>query len=331
MSETNTLLQLLERWGSHATTRAAEVLVQDIEAELLLAPLRSLAQHRRDLLRSSLVTLACAAVGGKAEEATPAATAMVLEGYYLGVLDDIIDKSREKLFRPTLSGKYGADAVLLVSIIIDAKAHHALSELLGRLDSTQYVDVSATFQDFLVRMMEGEALNVRVKQQGVVDSQDLLKVFEKQAADVEACTRLGAIIGGASTTHVESLAKYGRTLGILLLLNDDNRDAFHLTLELDDKIRSGSYPYPLMWAANHSMAFQQFLQSLNQKKSISPKDVKHCVAFLFDSGAVTHVRELMKKMATEAVSTLGDLKDSEAKRALDFIATRQPYVVLGHS
>ena len=331
MSETDTLLQLLDRWGSRATTRAAEILVQDIESELLLAPLRALAQHRRDLLRSSLVALSCAAVGGETEDALPAATAMVLEGYYLGVLDDIIDRSRVKLFRPTLSGKYGTDAALLVAIIIDAKAHYTLSELAERLDRGQFLEVSTTFQDFLVRMMEGEALNVRVKQHGVVDSQDLLTVFEKQAADVEACTRLGALIGGASTTDVESLAKYGRLLGTMLLLNDDNRDAFNLTLELEDKVLSGSYPYLLMWGSNHSKDFKQFLQSLHNKKRISPNNVKTCVESLFNSGAVTHVRELMRKRAAEAVSALGDLQDSEAKRALDFIATRQPNVVLGPS
>ena len=331
MNEPDPLLPLLEHWGARATTRAAEILVKDIEAELLLEPLRGLAQHRRDLLRSALVTLSCAAVGGKATDALPAATAMVLEGYYLGVLDDIIDRSRIKLFRPTLSGKYGTDAALLVAIIIDAKAHHTLSELAGKLDRGQFLEVSTIFQDFIVRMMEGEALNVQVKQRGVVASQGLLTVFEKQAADVEACTRLGALIGGASPPEVESFTTYGRLLGTMLLINDDNRDAFHLTLELDDKIRSGSYPYPLMWAANHSTDFKQFLHSLNQKEALSPEDVKHCVAFLFDSGAVAHVHGLMKKLAAEAVSALKELKYSEAKRALDFIATRQPDVVLAHS
>lgn len=331
MNKPDPLLPLLEHWGARATTRAADILVKDIEAELLRAPLQALAQHRRDLLRSALVTLSCAAVGGNAADALPAATAMVLEGYYLGVLDDIIDRSREKLFRPTLSGKYGADAALLVAIIIDAKAHHALSELAGRLDRAQFAEVSTTFRNFLLRMMEGEALNVRVKQHGVVPSHDLLTVFEKQAADVEACTRLGALIGGAAPPEVKAFTTYGRLLGTLLLINDDNRDAFNLTLELDDKIRSGSYPYLLMWAANQSPDFEQCLHALNQKTALSPEDVKRCVTFLFDSGAVAHVRGLMRKLAAAAVSALGDLQDSEAKRALDFIATRQPDVVLGQS
>jgi geranylgeranyl diphosphate synthase type I len=220
---------------------------------------------------------------------------------------------------------------LIVSIIVDAKAHHVLVELLGKLDHDKYLEVHRVFKDFLVRMIEGEALNVEVKKRGFVNSQDLLRVFAKQSADIEACTQLGAIIGCGSKKDVELLATYGRSLGTLLLLNDDNRDAFNLTLELEDKIRSGSYPYPLMWAANHSTEFKQLLQSLHNKKRISPNDAKQCVTLLFESGTIAHVKDLMEKMAAEAVSTLEALNDTEAKRALEVIAESQPCRVLGQS
>jgi geranylgeranyl diphosphate synthase type I len=329
VSEIEGIQEIFECWGSRAVKKASELLLKDVTSEMLMEPLRCLSQHQRDVLRPSLVSLSCEAVGGTAEDALHAAVAMVLEGYYLGLIDDVIDNAKVKLFRPTMLGQFGVDVTLIVSVIVDAKAHHALGELMGKLERDTYRDINRVFKDFLVRMIEGEALNVQVKKQGLVDPKDMIRVFEKHSADIEACTALGAIIGGASQRDVDSLAKYGRILGTMLLLNDDNRDAFNLTLELDDKILRGSYPYPLIWAANNTKDFKHFLQSLKKKKRINPKDVEKCVEYVFDSGAVTHVQSLMETMARDAVSTLKELKDNEAKKNLKIIAQSQPHRVLG--
>jgi geranylgeranyl pyrophosphate synthase len=202
---------------------------------------------------------------------------------------------------------------------------------MGKLGRDPYKAVNRVFKDFLVRMIEGEALNVQVKKEGLVNPKDMIRVFEKHSADIEACTALGGIIGGASQRDVDSLTKYGRILGTMLLLNDDNRDAFNLTLELDDKILRGSYPYPLIWAANKAEKYKRFLHSLKKKKRISPADIAQCVESLYESGAVAHVRSLMEAMALEAVSTLKELKNNKAKNNLEVIAQSQPCRVLGKS
>ena len=177
MSGIDNLQDIFDCWGSRAAKMAGEVLLQDVSSELLREPLQYLSQHRRDLLRASLVGLSCEAVGGEAEEAIQAAVAMVLEGYYLGLLDDIVDDAGVKLFRPTLLERFGVDVALMVSVIVDAKAHHVLGELLGKLEHDTSVDINRVFKDFLVRMIEGEALNVRVKKQGFVNSREMLNVF----------------------------------------------------------------------------------------------------------------------------------------------------------
>jgi geranylgeranyl pyrophosphate synthase len=192
------------------------------------------------------------------------------------------------------------------------------------LDQERYEKVNYIFKDFLVKMVEGEALNVQVKRAKVVDTQRLLEVFEMEAGDIEACTKIGAIIGNGTIGEVETLSQYGRTLGTLFLLREDLMDALNFSVQLGNKLLRGSYPFPVLWAINNSKEFQGFLSILNKKKKVTPHEIKRCVQLLFESGAIDYTTKLMKELAGFAIRSLEKIKKSEAKKALELFAKLQP-------
>jgi len=115
---------------------------------------------------------------------------------------------------------------------------------------------------------------------------------------------------------------------MLLLLNDDNRDALNYSLTLDAKIVTNAYPYPVLWAANQSPRFRRFLEPLHGRDALAPEEVATCVHTLETVGALRHVNALMTRYAHKAASTLSKLPKTEARDQLIELALAQPDLVV---
>jgi geranylgeranyl pyrophosphate synthase len=149
-----------------------------------------------------------------------------------------------------------------------------------------------------------------------------------ESADIEACTKIGAIIGNSTEEEVEALGKYGELLGTIFLLREDLMHSFNFSVQLKDKLIQGAYPFPVLWAVNNSEEFQHFLDRIEHKKKVTPHDVKRCVQLLFNSGAVDYIVTLMEEKAEDAVNLLRKVRESDSKKKLELIVTVQPQMIL---
>jgi len=322
------LNKLLATWGTAIATVANQTLLAASRSKDLTKIVRYFTERRQDILRPSLMRLACKAVGGNPAHTTPAAVAMILTSYHLGLIDDVIDQSHVKLFRPTLLQRVGVNQSLLVATLCLTQAHRALSHLQDHVDGATYRRVHKAFTAFPITMIEGEERNIAVKLQGIVSPPRLLQVFTQHATDIAACMEIGALIGGASADTVAVYSEFGQAFGLLLLVNDDNRDALNFSLNLDVKLLTKAYPYHVLWAANHSTQFRHFLESLQERSTLTTEEVATCVRTLETTGAVAHVKELMTQYAQEAASKLSALQKTEARNQLVELVLAQPDLVL---
>jgi geranylgeranyl pyrophosphate synthase len=319
---------LFKTWGNSSAHAANSCLLASTSSQYLRPALQYFTKRRRDLLRPTLIHLACQAVGGVNEQATPAAIAMILTGYHLGLIDDVIDRSQTKLFHPTMIDRVGVSQSLLIAILCYTRAHYALAEIQNTLGADTYHRILQIFTAFPTTMVEGERLNIRIKKRGIVATSQLMHVLIKHAADIEACTQIGALVGGGSEGMLSALTTYGHHLGILLLLNDDTRDALNYSLALDAKIISQAYPYPVIWAANQSVEYSAWLKARKNRAALTPDEIETSVQYLNDLGAISHVRALMKDHTDAAASILTMLPLTEARKGLATIARAQPSLVL---
>jgi len=321
------LQRVFDNRGTKIVALAEKMLLEGVKSEVLKKPLMYTLHHRKDLVRPTLMSLACEAVNGTPETVSDAAVAMILECYRIAFIDDLIDETHMKNFSYTLPKRFGMQISLLVSIIMSTKAYFALSQLSDKIDPARYMAVNITFKDFIIRMGEGEVRNMKVKQEKKVNIQRLIEVFKMESADIEACTKIGAIIGKGTEEEVKALAKYGRLLGTIFLLREDLMHALNFSVQLKDKLIQGAYPFPVLWALNNSKDFQHFLDSIEKQSKVTPQEIKRCVQLLFNSGALDHVVHLMETKAEESINALSQLKGSEAKKKLEFIARVQPQMV----
>ena len=127
-------------------------------------------------------------------------------------------------------------------------------------------------------MSEGEILEGKLEESEDATFDDYLKVMEyKTATAFEMAAKLGAIIGGGSEEQIESLAEYGKNIGIAYQIRDDLMD-----WKNEDK-----------------------LFNLLVKKSSDPRIV------------FNKMEEMLENFSERALDSLRKINESEAKNNLE--------------
>lgn len=263
-------------------------------------------KYWHDTARPSLMALTCKAVGGDPERTQPIAIPMILISGAIDIHDDIIDVSRKKDGRPTVYGKYGKEIALLVGDALLIKGFIMLNEA-----STMDVHAGKMSQilEIIRRMFfelgDAEALELEFRGRFDVSPRKYLQVVRMKAADVEAHTRISAILGNASNREIKALSEYGRLLGVMIILRDDMIDLM-IPEECRSRIKAEALPLPLLYGLRDPVQGQK-LRSILQNHAIGNKQAKNILKILKDSQAIKQYEKLMEKTAAAAASQLRSL------------------------
>jgi geranylgeranyl diphosphate synthase type II len=176
-----------------------------------------------------LLVIAAAEVGGTAADAVlPAACAVELVHTYSLVHDDLpaMDDSPTRRGRPTCHVVYGDAVAVLAGDGLQALGFDLLAQNAG---------VPGMAPDRVVRAIAALATGIGAR--GMVGGQtlDLLAARDrsrdvreihrlKTGALIEACLRIGGLLGGASDAALEALARYGAHVGLAFQIVDDLLD-----------------------------------------------------------------------------------------------------------
>ncbi|MDH3253758.1 MAG: polyprenyl synthetase family protein, partial [Acidobacteriota bacterium] len=189
-------------------------------------------------LRPALVHFAYQAVGGLGNDRTlPVEMAVELLHTYLLIHDDIMDRAEtrrggsaaHRLFAKEHrrrgwrdgSARHGEAAAILLG---DLAHSHAVGLFLsGVADAVNGAQISRCFTEMCREVVIGQYLEMTAPLRGGLKEQDLLSILRLKSGrySVERPIQLGALLGGASSHVVESLAGYGLAMGEAFQLQDD--------------------------------------------------------------------------------------------------------------
>ncbi len=185
--------------------------------------------------------------------------------------DDIIDNETLRRQKDPFHIKYGYN----ISVLTGDFVLGLILNIASRINNPRVTKNLATTA---MMMSEGEVIESRLEASEDVTFDDYLKVIEyKTATAFETASRLGAIISGGTEEEIESLADYGKNIGIAYQIRDDLLD-----WQNEDK-----------------------LFNLLIKKSLDPRNV------------FNDMEELLKKYTDRAVFSIRKIKDSQAKNNLE--------------
>ena len=222
-------------------------------------------------IRPIILLLASECVGQIDDNTLAAACAIEFLHTESVIHDDIIDNETLRRRKDPFYIKYGYNTSVLTGDFV-------LGLILNIASRINNPRVTKNLATTAMMMSEGEVIESRLETSEDVTFDDYLKVIEyKTATAFETASRLGAIISGGTEEEIESLADYGKNIGIAYQIRDDLLD-----WQNEDK-----------------------LFNLLIKKSLDPRNV------------FNDMEELLKKYTDRAVFSIRKIKDSQAKNNLE--------------
>jgi octaprenyl-diphosphate synthase len=133
------------------------------------------------------------------------------------VHDDIIDEAQTRRGRPAANTQWGNSKCVLAGDWLYMQAFKvAVQERNFR--------ILDTLIDLTQQMVEGELLQMEKLGHLISLEEHFNLIYRKTACLFSVCMRMGAILGGATLEQEESLAQYGRNLGMAFQIVDDVLD-----------------------------------------------------------------------------------------------------------
>jgi geranylgeranyl pyrophosphate synthase len=267
--------------------RSVSEAVDSVESPTLREILR-LATAGGKRIRPLLTLLACAAAGGRAADALPAATALELLHASSLVHDDIMDRSELRRGVPTVHAKHGVPMAILAGDALIAIAFRALQKTRTRSLSS----IMSVFSSSFLALCEGQCADIEGPAGELQDVTGHRWMVERKTARlVEACTTIGALVSTQEGDIVDALGRYGLHVGLAYQAMDDLLDATADEAGTGKSVRMDArngrntylalvYPAPDPVAATRSIVAQHTAEAVIALDTLPP------------STAREHLREL---------------------------------------
>jgi geranylgeranyl pyrophosphate synthase len=269
------------------------------------------ASYWRDITRPSLVSLACEAVGGDSMAIAHIGESLTLLSGATDIHDDLIDKTMIKENRDTVLGKFGEDVALLAGDILFFKGFEELFKGLTRLDipPKKNLAISRMIIGLYFEMCDGEALELMFRGQTDVKPEEYFQVLRKKAADIEICTRAGAMLGGGNKKQTDLLGEYGRLLGLIVLLRNDLEDLLDFDTGLNSRIKNESLPLPILYALENEEKKAPILAILREEE-VKGETAKELYKLVSDAEGIKKLWILFVDLRKNAENKIKGVKNN---------------------
>lgn len=266
-------------------------------------------------LRPILVLLASRLVGdGGPSSIRMAAVVEMIHAATL-VHDDVIDIAETRRGRPSTNAIWGNHICVLAGDWLYMQAFQvALRERNFRVLDL-LIGLTQT-------MVEGELLQLeRIGRMDITEADYMELVDRKTASLFSACTRLGAIIGGADETTEARLDEFAWNLGIAFQLVDDVLDFTSresvLGKPVGSDLREGKITLPLIYALAESKPEErQLVESVLKDGNYDHAPFSKVLQFIERYQGIERARERAHSFTEKARSIICEFPDSPYQRAL---------------
>jgi octaprenyl-diphosphate synthase len=240
------------------------------------------------------------------------------------VHDDIIDGADTRRGRPSANTTWGNEKCVLAGDWLYMQAFHIALE-----------ERNFKVLDLLIgltqQMVEGELLQIQKLGRPVSQDEYYDLIFRKTACLFSVSMQLGATLAGATNAQLESMAHYGRSVGLAFQIVDDVLD---LTATEDvlgkpvaSDLREGKTTLPVIHALEHGThADRERILHVLEDGGFVRTTREEVQEILHRNGSVEYAMAAADRYAEQARESLLLLEETEFKRALlwvpDFVVAR---------
>ncbi len=211
------------------------------------------------------------------------------------VHDDVVDRSPTRRGRPTVAALWGSGLTVLAGDWLFASSF----ELLHTSDDPSVIRTVARMVRELCAGAIEEAELAGTFPQGVQPYYD--RIYRKTAVFLETACRVGAMVSGAPAAIQETLALYGRRVGMAFQITDDildfTGDTARTGKPIGGDLRSGIATLPMILG-------RRVLGDTFARPDLTDGEVREVTAALAGCGALTEARRMAREMAEQGKRAL---------------------------
>jgi octaprenyl-diphosphate synthase len=276
-------------------------------------------------IRPTLLLLASHALGYTGNGAIRLGAVVEMVHTATLVHDDIIDGADVRRGRPSANTTWGNEKCVLAGDWLYMQAFKVALE-----------EKSLRVLDLLIgltqQMVEGELLQIQKLGRAVSEAEYYDLIYRKTACLFSVSMRLGAVLAGATEAEENSLAAFGRAVGLAFQIVDDVLD---LTASEDvlgkpvaSDLREGKATLAVIHSIDHGTAAdRKAIQQILDDRSFENVSRQQIREILEKNGSVEYAMNVADRYAEQSRQALASLPDSEFKRALlwapDFVVARE--------
>ena len=271
-----------------------------------------------------LFTLLCAQVGPRPDADDVVTAAAVVELIHLATLyhDDVMDAATMRRGAESANSRWDNTVAILTGDFLFAHA--------SRLVAALGPDAVRIIADTFAELVTGQMRETRGPRAGDDAIEHYLAVIaEKTGSLIATCGRYGGMFSGCTPEQVESLHRFGATIGYAFQISDDIID---ITSPADSSgktpgtdLREGVNTLPMLYAvADGTGPDADRLRDLLSRPLTDDAEVDEALALLRSSPGLARARRVLAEHASAARAELARLPDCPAAKALTSLTT---YVV----
>lgn len=268
-------------------------------------------------IRPMLVFLVAKACGGVTAATFHGAVTVELLHSATLIHDDVIDESHTRRGRPSVNAIFDNKRSVLAGDYI-------LSSSLVESTKTNNIEVIGLIAELGRNLAEGELSQYALANEIIIDEERYLDVIDKKTASLlYACTKIGAITGGASRDVIESFGLVGKYMGMAFQIQDDIFDYYSNDVgkPTGNDIREGKITLPLIYALRNSSEekFKEMM-SIIESQDYTLSNIDTLLSFAKDSGGIEYAEEKKSDYLKQSEDIIKKLSlNQDYKEALELL------------
>ena len=233
--------------------------------------------------------------------------------------DDVIDESKVRRGVATANDVFGNKTSILVGDFLFSRAF----ELMVQNGSKKILEILSKASSTIA---QGEVLQLTTINDSTTSKELYMKIIKNKTASLfSAASEIGAILSEEEYTIQKSLKVYGEKLGIAFQLVDDALDyvgTSALDKNIGDDFREGKMTLPVIISLEASnLEEKSFWIKTIENLDQSSNDLNKAIELINKYNGITSTLALAKKYSMEAIKSLEIFPQSEAKLALESLAS----------
>jgi octaprenyl-diphosphate synthase len=270
-------------------------------------------------LRPALVLLAAKATGTICHDHLVLAAVMEMIHTATLVHDDVLDQASLRRHLDTINARWGNESSVLLGDYLFTHSFY-LASTLGTTFACQTIGKATNI------VCEGELRQIASRGHYELSEQAYLDIIEAKTAELcSCCCKLGAHYAKASTAVEESLARFGRYLGIAFQIVDDlldmqgDEDTTGKSLGTDLEQRKPTLPLIRLLAQSDTTQRAAIVAALDSTEGAEPRCQDALDRWFDASDALAYTREKARWYADQALAELAKLPKSDARTVLETV------------